>query len=193
MSLMRKRLSQDLSRTLLQAVPQTPYSRLEVASPLGSIELTATTKGLISLYFGPMHRHAVLLANVEQMRMPQNHPVLAKASRELAQYFEGKLHAFTVPLDVQWGTPFQRKVWQALSQIPFAATCSYADIAERIGNPKAVRAVGLANGKNPISIIVPCHRVIGKNGTLTGYGGGLANKEWLLAHETRGTRQSAPF
>jgi methylated-DNA-[protein]-cysteine S-methyltransferase len=193
MSFKQKRLSQassqlSTSQLSTRAPSQTRYSRLEVPSPLGPIELTATTKGLVSLYFGPMHRHAVLLSNVEGVQMPQRHPVLAKASRELGLYFEGKLHVFSVPLDVRWGTLFQRQVWQALSQIPFAETCSYADIADRIGKPKAARAVGLANGKNPISIVVPCHRVIGKNGRLTGYGGGLANKEWLLAHETRSAR-----
>jgi methylated-DNA-[protein]-cysteine S-methyltransferase len=105
--------------------------------------------------------------------------VLALARRELDRYFAGKLTAFTVPTAAQ-GTPFQRTVWAALSKIPYGATRSYAQQAAAIGRPKAVRAVGAANGKNPISIIVPCHRVIGADGSLTGFGGGLPRKQALL-------------
>jgi methylated-DNA-[protein]-cysteine S-methyltransferase len=105
--------------------------------------------------------------------------VLAQARRELDAYFAGKLRAFTVPLAPR-GTPFQLKVWMALRAIPYGATRTYGQQANAIGQPKAVRAVGLANGKNPISIIVPCHRVIGANGALTGFGGGLDRKQALL-------------
>ena len=97
-------------------------------------------------------------------------------------YFEGDLKTFALPLQLE-GTDFQIEVWHALQEIPYGKTVSYADIAKRIGRPKAVRAVGAANGQNPIAIIVPCHRVIGSNGSLTGYGGGLKNKEALLALE----------
>lgn len=101
---------------------------------------------------------------------------------QLEAYFNGEIQDFDVPLNMI-GTDFQCQVWQALNQVPYGETCSYADIANRIGNPKAVRAVGAANGKNPIPIIVPCHRVIGSSGKLTGYAGGLDLKVWLLEHE----------
>ena len=104
--------------------------------------------------------------------------------QQLEAYFKGDIKDFDVPLKMA-GTDFQRQVWQALNLVPFGETCSYADIANRIGNPKAVRAVGAANGKNPIPIIVPCHRVIGSSGKLTGYAGGLDLKVWLLEHEKK--------
>ncbi|MFO1163114.1 MAG: methylated-DNA--[protein]-cysteine S-methyltransferase [Reyranellaceae bacterium] len=111
-------------------------------------------------------------------------------SRALAAYFKGDLDAIDrLPVEMT-GTPFQTSVWRALRKIRSGQTISYADLAHRIGKPKAVRAAGLANGQNPISIVVPCHRVIGSNGTLTGYGGGLPRKQWLLAHE--GVRIGAP-
>ena len=105
-----------------------------------------------------------------------------QAERELTEYFAGKRSHFEVPLHFP-GTDFQVAVWQALQSIPFGTTYSYQQIAEQVGSPKAVRAVGAANGNNRIAIIIPCHRVIGKNGKLTGYGGGLERKEWLLRHE----------
>ena len=110
--------------------------------------------------------------------------LMAEVVAQLRAYFDGALHTFSLPLAFT-GTPFQREVWDALQQIPYGATCSYAQLAERIGRPDAVRAVGAANGQNPIPIIVPCHRVIGANGTLTGFGGGLPMKKWLLAHESQ--------
>lgn len=116
-------------------------------------------------------------------------PVLEAAREQLAEYFAGERHTFDLPLAFE-GSPFQRDVWGALREIPFGETWSYAQLAERIGRPRAVRAVGAANGRNPISIVVPCHRVIGANGSLVGYGGGLARKEWLLAHE--GWRRPRP-
>jgi methylated-DNA-[protein]-cysteine S-methyltransferase len=111
------------------------------------------------------------------------HPVLVETERQLNEYFAGTRTTFTMTLDFV-GTEFQKKVWQALVAIPFGETRSYADIAREIGNPKAVRAVGAANGKNPISIIAPCHRVIGSNGKLTGFAGGLEVKAFLLKIET---------
>jgi len=110
------------------------------------------------------------------------HPVLRRAARQLAAYFAGRRRAFDLPLAPQ-GTPFQRAVWTALLDVPYAATASYADIARRIGRPTAVRAVGAANGANPLPIVVPCHRVIGSDGRLTGYAGGLGMKETLLRLE----------
>jgi len=112
------------------------------------------------------------------------HPTLLAAAQQLQEYFSGQRQSFDLPLQPAWGTPFQRAVWQALQRIPYARTSTYADIARDIGNPKAVRAVGAAIGKNPHSIVVPCHRVVGANGSLTGFSGGLDRKQHLLQHET---------
>jgi methylated-DNA-[protein]-cysteine S-methyltransferase len=105
-----------------------------------------------------------------------------EAVRQLKAYFGGELKTFEVEMDTG-GTPFQRRVWTRLQDIPYGATTTYGRLAAELGDPKAMRAVGLANGRNPISIIIPCHRVIGADGNLTGYGGGLLRKQWLLAHE----------
>jgi methylated-DNA-[protein]-cysteine S-methyltransferase len=112
---------------------------------------------------------------------------LQEAIRQLRAYFAGKLENFDLPLAPE-GTPFQRAVWKLLCDIPYGETISYGELARRVGNPKASRAVGLANGSNPIAIVIPCHRVIGSNGKLTGYGGGLPLKEKLLALEQRQLR-----
>ncbi|HMK87059.1 MAG TPA: methylated-DNA--[protein]-cysteine S-methyltransferase [Steroidobacteraceae bacterium] len=109
---------------------------------------------------------------------------LAEAARQLREYFEGSRREFDLPLSFR-GTEFQERVWRSLMSIPYGETWSYRELAGRIGNPSASRAVGLANGRNPIPIVVPCHRVIGADGSLTGYGGGLQRKQWLLAHEAR--------
>ena len=111
--------------------------------------------------------------------------LLAETERQLREYFSGKRSRFELPLDFQ-GTEFQKKVWSALLTIPFGETRSYTEIAVQIGSPNAVRAVGAANGRNPLSIVAPCHRVIGASGGLTGFAGGLAAKQWLLRLETRG-------
>ena len=111
--------------------------------------------------------------------------VVAPAVEELRAYFAGELREFTVPLRPA-GTPFQRKVWAELRRIPYGATISYAELAARVGNPNAARAVGSANGKNPVCVVIPCHRVIAADGTLGGFGGGLWRKEWLLRHEAGG-------
>lgn len=113
--------------------------------------------------------------------------MLERAARQLAAYFAGELTAFDLPLD-GGGTPWQRAVWGQLARIPFGETRSYGELAHALDKPTGARAVGSANGKNPISIIVPCHRVIAGNGALTGYAGGMAAKEWLLAHESRQQR-----
>ena len=111
-------------------------------------------------------------------------PTLHPIAESMKRYFEGDLDALaSMAVADDLGTPFQRSVWKALREIPLGETCTYSDIAHRIRNPNGVRAVGLANGKNPIWVVVPCHRVIGKNGALTGYAGGLERKEWLLRHE----------
>jgi methylated-DNA-[protein]-cysteine S-methyltransferase len=108
--------------------------------------------------------------------------ILADARRQLAEYFDHQRTSFDLPLDMQ-GTAFQLQVWQQLTRIPYGSTTSYGEIARRLGTPNGSRAVGAANGRNPVAIVVPCHRVIGANGDLTGFGGGMARKEWLLRHE----------
>jgi methylated-DNA-[protein]-cysteine S-methyltransferase len=112
--------------------------------------------------------------------------LLKRPRARLQAYFAGELRDFELPLAAA-GTPFQQSVWRALCDIPYGETISYGELARRIGQPKAARAVGLANGQNPIAIVVPCHRVIGADGSLTGYGGGLERKRWLLAHESKGS------
>ena len=146
-----------------------------VASPVGPLTLVAEEGLLAGLYLAE-HRHA------PDLDLPVDEAGLPAVREQLSAYFARDLKEFDVPLAVT-GTPFQRQVWAALRTIPYGETWSYRDLAEAIGRPSAVRAVGLANGRNPVSIVVPCHRVIGANGDLTGYGGGLAAKEWLLAHE----------
>lgn len=144
------------------------------ASPVGHLRYEIGGDALRLLEFGDASDAASLV------------PSGARAVTDrLDRYFAGDIGALD-DIEVEFGargTPFQRKVWRALRSVPAGATCSYADIAERIGAPLAVRAVGAANGKNPIAIVVPCHRVIGKDGSLTGYGGGLDRKRWLLRHE----------
>jgi len=123
----------------------------------------------------------------EQLKTPyviEKTPLLHQAEQQLMEYFQGERTTFTLPLKPM-GTEFQKKVWQGLQNIPYGDTASYGDIAKEIGNPKGARAVGLANNKNPISIIIPCHRVIGKNGKLVGYGGGLEKKLFLLDLEAK--------
>jgi methylated-DNA-[protein]-cysteine S-methyltransferase len=147
-----------------------------IDSPVGPLRLRADDHALLEVAFakGAPERSA--------------HPILRLAGAELAAYFAGKLTRFEVPLDAV-GTEFQRAVWRALLEIPFGETRSYADIAVRIGRPAAVRAVGAANGRNPIAIVIPCHRVIGSDGSLTGYGGGEPRKRWLLSHESNANRE----
>jgi methylated-DNA-[protein]-cysteine S-methyltransferase len=145
-------------------------------SPIGDITIQSTSKGISYVGFYPVENMQTDKVNGHTLT-----PILICIS-ELNEYFNGERTAFTVPLDTK-GTDFQRQVWRALMNVEFGASKSYQDIALAIKNPKAVRAVGAANGKNPISIIVPCHRIIGANGKLTGYAGGLSRKEWLLRHE----------
>jgi len=152
-------------------------------SPIGTLRLRATDEGLTHVF------HENQQSDLENTDWEEDahHPHLAKARTQLEEYFEGKRRTFNVPLAPE-GTAFQQEVWMALRGIPYGQTLSYSEIAEQIGNPKAVRAVGAANGNNPLSIFVPCHRVIGTNGKLTGYAGGLGNKSTLLAIE-RGERE----
>lgn len=152
---------------------------MEMASPVGTLKLVANDTALVAVLWENENPKRLRLAElIEQV----NHPILLETQKQLNEYFAGKRQQFDLPLDFE-GTEFQKKVWQALLTIPFGETRSYRDIAEQIGNVKAVRAVGAANGKNPISIIAPCHRVVGANGKLVGFAGGLENKEILLKIE----------
>lgn len=148
----------------------------EIPSPVGKLKLIANQKNLVAILWENESRP--LFENALQ----NNHPVLLKAEKELNEYFSNKRKKFTIPLE-PLGTDFQQRVWQALQEIPYGSTFSYKQIAEKIGNPKAVRAVGGAIGRNPLSIVIPCHRVIGSNGTLTGFAGGLDKKTKLLQLE----------
>jgi methylated-DNA-[protein]-cysteine S-methyltransferase len=151
-----------------------------VDSPVGPLTLVATDGELAGLYMIE-HRHRPPIETFGELDAEP----FAVVADQLAEYFAGRRTEFDLPL-AHGGTPFQRTVWAALQEIPYGETITYAELAERIGRPTASRAVGLANGKNPISIIVPCHRVIGSSGDLTGYGGGLARKRHLLDFERGG-------
>ena len=148
-------------------------------SAVGKLKLIATDQGLAAILWENDNPRRVRLGPVLENK---KHPVLLETEKQLGEYFAGQRKRFSVKLDPQ-GTGFQNEVWQALLTIPFGETRSYGQIAKQIGNIKAVRAVGAANGRNPISIIVPCHRVIGAAGELTGFAGGLETKEFLLALE----------
>ncbi|EIT86006.1 O6-methylguanine DNA alkyltransferase [Fictibacillus macauensis ZFHKF-1] len=159
----------------------------EMESPIGLLTVIATESGVCRLDFGGLEYNQPSLQawmskhylNGELIHSPEKlEPVLS----QLDAYFRGTRKEFLIPLDL-YGTPFQMKVWQELQNIPYGTTCSYKDIARAIGAPKAVRAVGSANNKNPVPIIIPCHRVVGSNGALVGYGGGLDKKEQLLSIE----------
>jgi methylated-DNA-[protein]-cysteine S-methyltransferase len=159
--------------------PGTRYVWKKIDSPVGRLTLVGTDAGLAAILWE--HDRAERLGLARDAEAPKQ-PILREAERQLREYFAGQRQTFTVPVDVA-GTPFQRRVWQALRTIPFGETRSYAEIATQIGHPRAVRAVGAANGRNPLPIVAPCHRVIGSNGTLTGFAGGLENKARLLALE----------
>jgi methylated-DNA-[protein]-cysteine S-methyltransferase len=155
------------------------YVSKTIDSPLGQLKLVASDGGLAAILWKDENPRRVLLGDLVE---GPDHPVLVETEQQLRAYFAGRLQRFNLPLDFQ-GTEFQKRVWQALLTIPFGQTRSYAEIARQIGRPTAVRAVGAANGRNPISIVAPCHRVIGSNGDLTGYAGGLAAKQHLLGLE----------
>lgn len=157
----------------------TTYAQL-ATDELGLVTLTATEEGLSGVYLED-HRHAP----TDRSAWAHDPEALAAASRQLAEFLAGERRAFDLPLASGAGTPFQRRVWAALEAIPYGATTTYGALAARLGLPRAVRAVGAANGRNPLSIVRPCHRVVGANGALTGYGGGLPAKRALLALERR--------
>lgn len=155
------------------------YIYKTMPSPVGTLKLVSSDEGLAGiLWENDVPDRVSFRSETEE----KDNPFLLDAEKQLKDYFTGKLKNFSLKLDFV-GTEFQKKVWQALLTIPFGETRSYAQIAQQIGNPKAVRAVGAANGKNPLSIIAPCHRVIGTNGKLTGFAGGLETKAFLLKLE----------
>jgi methylated-DNA-[protein]-cysteine S-methyltransferase len=153
--------------------------RTNYRSPLGTMTVAATEQGLAGLWFEGQRHEPDHSAWPEQA----DHPVLRQAMRQLDDYFAGRPAVFDLPLDLAHGTSFQQAVWQALLAIPRGATTSYGGLCRELGQPSAMRAVGAAVGRNPISIVVPCHRVLGADGSLTGYAGGLERKRALLRLE----------
>jgi methylated-DNA-[protein]-cysteine S-methyltransferase len=147
-------------------------------SPIGRLLLTSDGTALTGLYMEPSRKAQCTDGWIEDVTVAP----LSATVRQLTEYFEGTRREFDLPLRLQ-GTAFQQRVWRELTEIPYGQTWSYGQLAQRIDKPSASRAVGLANGSNPISILVPCHRVIGADGSLTGYGGGIERKRWLLVHE----------
>jgi len=156
------------------------YKMME--SPIGKLKLVASDKGLVAILWENDRPSRVRLGELVE---DGGHPVLVETERQLGEYFAGRRREFSVALDMR-GTRFQRDVWEALLAIPFGETRSYGQLARQLGNPRATRAVGAANGRNPVSIIVPCHRVIGSSGKLTGFAGGLDVKARLLNLEDAG-------
>jgi methylated-DNA-[protein]-cysteine S-methyltransferase len=155
----------------------TSYSILK--TPMGDLMIVANEKELIGLYFTEGEH---LPKSHKAWTLDPQHSVLKKAGKELQEYFAGSRTTFTFPSS-SYGTDFQRRVWEEIAKIPFGETITYSDLAKRAGRPKAIRAVGTATGRNPLSIMVPCHRVLGKHGAIGGYGGGLARKRQLLKLE----------
>ena len=153
------------------------YKMME--SPVGKLKLVASDKGLVAILWENDRPSRVRLG---ELIANEHHPVLVETERQLREYFAGKRKVFSIALDMR-GTRFQKDVWEALRAIPFGETRSYGQLAKQLGNPRATRAVGAANGRNPVSIIVPCHRVIGSSGNLTGFAGGLEIKAHLLSLE----------
>ena len=156
------RVSSDLAHTTID-------------TPIGPLTLVASSTGLREVWFPNADARP-------EGRDDPTHPVLAAAARQLGEYFAGSRQEFELPLDPQ-GTPFQLAAWRGLTTIPFGETVSYGEQAARIGLPGKARAIGAANGRNPLPIVVPCHRVVGSDGSLVGFGGGLETKAWLLHHE----------
>lgn len=164
----------------LESLRRACTAQATLATPLGPMLIARTAAGLAGLWFDGQRHHPGPL----DVPVRPDDPLLRRAAEGLQRYFAGASVAFDLPLDLH-GTPFQQSVWRALLQIPAGATSSYGAIARGLGTPQAVRAVGAAVGRNPLSVIVPCHRVLGQDGSLTGYAGGLPRKQALLALEAR--------
>lgn len=163
------------------------WTRTRVSSPLGDLWVAAHAQAVCGLWFAESHQVPAWMAAADVWVAPSQptpaHPLLHQAKEQLAAYFAGDLRAFDLPLDVSWGTVFQQAVWQQLDAIAWGKTATYAQVAQAVGRPRAVRAVGTAIGRNPISLLRPCHRVVGAQGQLAGYSGGLARKQALLLLE----------
>jgi methylated-DNA-[protein]-cysteine S-methyltransferase len=162
--------------------PHTVQTR--TTTPLGSVRLAASPTGLVGVWFeGQRHEPGPLLYGAAAWPDAPGHPLLQEAACQLQQYLTGERAHFALALDLSGGTPFQQSVWRALLGIARGATISYGALSQQLGNPRAVRAVGAAVGRNPLSVLVPCHRVVGMDGSLTGYAGGLDRKRVLLTME----------
>ena len=159
----------------------------EMKSPVGKLKLVANGEALVAVLWEHERPNRVKLGT---MNLDPQHPILIEAERQISEYFTGERTRFDLPLQLN-GSEFQKTVWQALREIPFGKTKSYMELARAVGSPEASRGVGTANGKNPLSIIVPCHRVVGANGALTGFAGGLEIKAALLALEARQVKSHA--
>jgi methylated-DNA-[protein]-cysteine S-methyltransferase len=166
-----------LSKNIKHTTVSLAYKTIE--SPIGKLKLVASDKGLVAILW---EKDSPRRVRLDELVADEQHPVLVETARQLGQYFAGKRKTFSIALDMR-GTRFQKDVWEALLGIPFGETRSYGQLAKQLGNPRASRAVGAANGRNPVSIIVPCHRVIGSSGKLTGFAGGLDAKAHLLGLE----------
>ena len=177
------RYHEDMPATRPAPHTQAPLYSLRIDSPLGGITLAASAKGLCGLWFDEQ-RHGPSASTIAGWPQSPGHPVLQQATAQLQAYFAGQNPHWNVPLDLSGGTAFQQAVWQALLTVPHGQSCSYGQLATQLNNPNAVRAVGAAVGRNPVSIIVPCHRILGADGQLTGYAGGLWRKEALLRLES---------
>ena len=154
-----------------------------IPSPVGELLVTASDSGVTGVYFSTPDRMPKERAGwLEDDGRGRASELLTRARRQLTEYFAGSRTTFDLPLDPS-GTAFQHRVWEALRMVPYGTTTIYGELARRLGNVRATRAVGAANGRNPISIVIPCHRVVGAKGDLTGFGGGLDRKRWLLEHE----------
>lgn len=161
-----------------------PLTYTVVPSPLGPLTLAASSGGLAGAWFeGQRHLPPALTTQPIAWPRDDGHALLQTAAAQWQAYWRGALQVFDLPLDLSAGTPFQQAVWRALCDIPHGQTLGYGELARRLGQPRAVRAVGAAVGRNPLSVVVPCHRVLGAGGALNGYAGGLARKQALLAHE----------
>ena len=161
------------------AHPHTDIIFLVRTTPLGATQLVARGNQLVGVWFDNQQH----LPDTASWQLVDDHPVLRQAHQQLLEYLDGQRLSFDLPLAFASGTPFQQRVWQILQTIPYGQTTHYGHIAERVSAPKALRAVGAAIGRNPLSMVIPCHRVLGARGALTGYAGGLARKQSLLALE----------
>lgn len=165
------------------------FVQTSMSSPVGPLCLVASGEHLVGVFFADHRRPWPMRETARRVPAPRNDGVLARATHQLEEFFAGQRQDFSLPLAYAVGTPFLHRVWDALTDIPFGDRTTYGALAARLGRPQAARAVGAAVGRNPLSLVVPCHRVLGGRGALTGFAGGLAVKAWLLTHE--GRRDSA--